>query len=89
MVTRRGVIALAAVAALVVVAWPIGLAGWAFAAGNLVVLAAIAADWLAAEPGAIELERPQPEPSGVRRSRWWSRRSPSSRSSSSASSPTS
>ena len=50
MVTRRGVIALAGVAALVVVAWPVGLAGWAFAAGNLLVLAAIAADWLAAEP---------------------------------------
>ena len=58
MVTRRGVIALAGVAALVVVAWPVGLAGLAFAAGNLLVLAAIAADWLAAEPGAIELERP-------------------------------
>ena len=67
MVTRRGVIALAGVAALVVVAWPVGLAGWAFAAGNLLVLAAIAADWLAAEPGAIELERPEPEPLSVGR----------------------
>ena len=67
MVTRRGVIALAGVAALVVVAWPVGLAGWAFAAGNLFVLAALAADWLAAEPGAIDLERPAPEPLSVGR----------------------
>ena len=38
-----------------------------FAAGNLVVLAAIAADWLAAAPGEIELERVPPEPLSVGR----------------------
>ncbi len=60
MVTRRGVIVLAGVAVLALVGWPLGIAGWAVAAGDLLAIALIAADWIACRPGAVEAMREQP-----------------------------
>ena len=67
MITRRGLLALAAVALLAPVAAPLGVSGWAVAAGDLLVAAAIAADWLSVRPSTVEVERPEQGPFSVGR----------------------
>jgi uncharacterized protein (DUF58 family) len=66
-ITRRGLGLLAAVGLLAVLAAPAGVSGWALAAGNLVAIAAVAADWLAVRPGSIVVERPEQGPFSVGR----------------------
>jgi uncharacterized protein (DUF58 family) len=66
-ITRRGLLALAAVALLAPVAAPLGVSGWAVAAGDLLVVAAIAADWLSVRPATIEVDRPEQGPFSVGR----------------------
>jgi uncharacterized protein (DUF58 family) len=66
-ITARGLLALAAVALLVIPAAPLGISGWAVAAGDLLVAAAIVADWLSVRPGAIRVERPAQGPFSVGR----------------------
>jgi uncharacterized protein (DUF58 family) len=65
--TRRGLVLVAVVAALILVAVPLSLAGQAFVAGNLIVLSLIGGDWLATRPGAIEVERPEASPFSIGR----------------------
>jgi uncharacterized protein (DUF58 family) len=67
MVTRRGIVLLAGVILLALVGWPLGIAGWAVAAGDLLAIALIAADWIACRPGAVEVTREQPPPLSVGR----------------------
>src|SRR5690349_19801819 len=67
MVTRRGLVVLSGVIALALLGWPLGVAGWAVAAGDLLAIAVIAADWIACRPGAVEVTREQPPPLSVGR----------------------
>src|SRR5262252_5374370 len=65
--TRRGLVLVAAVAGLILLSVPLGLAGQAFVAGNLVVLSLIGGDWLATRPAEIEVERPEATPFSIGR----------------------